>query len=84
MILTEYDEIAAREYLKKESMEAGREEGREIGREEGREEGQDATFVRNLKNMMKNLGITAEEAMKILEVPKEQREKYLHILEEQE
>ena len=80
MILTEYDEIAAREYLKKESMEAGREEGREIGREEG----QDATFVQNLKKMMKNLGITAEEAMKFLEVPKEQREKYLHILEEQE
>ena len=57
----------------------GREEGREMGREEGR----DAAVLQNVKNIMKNLHITAEEALKILELPEEQREKYLCILEQE-
>ena len=48
-----------------------------------REEGRDAAVLQNVKNIMKNLHITAEEALKILELPEEQREKYLCILEQE-
>ena len=39
MLLTEYDERAEREYLRKEAIELGLEEGREKGLKEGRREG---------------------------------------------
>ena len=48
-----------------------------------REEGRDAAVLQNVKNIMKYLHITAEEALKILELPEEQREKYLCILEQE-
>ena len=39
MLLTEYDEKAEREYLRKEAIEMGLEEGRAMGLEQGLEQG---------------------------------------------
>ncbi len=53
------------------------EDYKEEGREEGREEGQ----LRDIKVIMKNLKLTIEEAMKLLEIPVEDREKYRSAIE---
>lgn len=50
-------------------------------REWGREEGKKKTLVTSIKNLMKNLGITADKAMDTLEVKKEDREMYLKALQ---
>ena len=69
------------EMLKKERKE-GREEGREIGREEGREMGNEEATLRAVENLMDSLGKSAEEAMDLLRVPKEEWSKYLERLQE--
>ncbi len=51
-------------------------EGRERGRAEGRAEG----TVSNLLLLMKNLQLTAEQAMNVLEIPTEERDLYMQRL----
>jgi len=68
MVDLEWDEKEAREYFK--------EEGREEGREKGREEGQ---FL-SLKNLMKNMNLSLEKAMEVLQIPGENRNKFQALL----
>ena len=49
---------------------------------EGRQEGEQATRLANIKAMMKNLNISADKAMVILEVPASDRPKYRQMLGE--
>ena len=62
--------------IRHEAMEQGREEGLEQGLEQGRNE----QMVESIKNLMKNLGITAEEAMKNLGIANANYDKYLKML----
>ena len=52
----------------------------ERGIRKGRMEGKQETLVENLKSMMRNLKLTAEEAMAILEVPEGKRQMYQKLL----
>ena len=49
-------------------------------REEGREEGREETILNNLSAMVRNLKLTAEQAMDALEVPAAERPRYLAML----
>jgi hypothetical protein len=46
-------------------------------REEGREEGRGEATLKHLHTLMRNLDITMEKALEMIEVPKEEWEKYL-------
>ena len=52
----------------------------ERGLKRGRREGRQEAILQGIRNAMKNLGIPAEEAMRILGVPQKENEKYLKIL----
>lgn len=58
------------------------EEGYTEGRVEGRVEGRTEEVVRSVQNLMKNLNLTIGQAMDILEIPEDSREKYRKLLEE--
>ena len=58
-------------------LEEGREEGIKKGREEGREEGRESTLASSIRSMMSKLKLSAEEAMDILDIPKNERSKYM-------
>ena len=49
---------------------------------EGRQEGEESKLLANLKTMMKNLNISSDKAMDILEVPANDRPKYRQMLDE--
>ena len=73
MLLTEYDEVKAMELFKEE----GRAEGIEEGIEKGIEKGQELSLIASIKNLMKTMKISAEEAMNALLVPEADRPKYM-------
>ena len=70
--------------IRHEEREAGREEGREKGLEEGlekgREEGREKTTIFNIRNLMKNMKLTAEQAMEALGIDKSEYSKYMTML----
>ena len=45
-------------------------------REEGYEQGQEDNLVTNIKMLMKNMNISVQQAMEVLEVPKEKYKMY--------
>ena len=53
---------------------------REEGIAKGREEGREDNLLSNLRNLMHNMRLTAEQAMDALSVPEENRSKYLAVL----
>ena len=55
-------------------------EGMEKAMAEGRAEGRAVNMLHNLSMLMKNLQMTADEAMNVLEIPSEEREKYLQMM----
>ena len=57
-----FDQEYATEQFGKDCLEEGREKDRAEGREEGREE----TLVSSIKNMMKNLGLSFQNALDAL------------------
>ena len=64
----------------KKGIKLGKSEGREEGRAEGREEGREETLASSIKMLMKNMKLTAEQAMDSLEIPQSDRKKYLAML----
>ena len=46
-------------------------------REQGREQGREQTQLADIMKLMKNLKLTAQQAMEILEIPNADREKLL-------
>ncbi len=71
-----YNMCKAFEDYKEEGREEGLKAGREEGREEGLKAGREENQLRAIKVIMKNLRLNAEEAMKLLEIEAEDREKY--------
>ena len=52
---------------------------KESGRHEGRQEGKQEALTTNLKCIMKNLKVTIQQAMDILEIPDEERSQYISL-----
>ena len=60
--------------------EYGREqkdEGIKEGIKEGRKEAREETLIESIRNVMNNLKVSAEQAMKALEIPESEYSKYL-------
>ncbi|MCR5672521.1 MAG: hypothetical protein K6F87_02265 [Lachnospiraceae bacterium] len=57
-----------------------REEERAEGREEGRVEGRAEGRAESIRNLMKNMNLTADQAMQALGIPEEERSKYDELL----
>ena len=64
----------------KRGMEEGLKQGIEQGIEQGLKQGIEQTSLQNLKNLMKNMNLTAEQAMEILQISASEREKYMKLL----
>lgn len=60
----------------------GMEQGMEKGLEQGMEKGIEQGAVSAIRNVMESLGVTLEQAMNILKIPSEKREKYSKLLTE--
>ena len=71
MCLTEYNEAEIHEMFKQEGIE------------EGMEVGWDNAFVQCLENAMTSLSVSIEQAMDVLKVPMEQRDKYRGLVKKQ-
>ena len=63
-----------------EAVEEYGAELREEGREEGRKEGSEKALLDSVRNVMKNLTISAEQAMKAVGIPESEYSKYLSML----
>ena len=62
-----------------EGMAKGRAEGMAKGRAEGMADG----ILSAIKNLVKNMGVSVEQAMSVLEIPETERQKYMDLLERQ-
>lgn len=62
---------------RREGYDEGKTEGIAIGKTEGEIEGQNAERVFSVQNLMKTLGLTAEQAMDVLKIPAEEQQKFL-------
>ena len=76
MVITEYNE----EVFVKGIREEGYEDGYESGCNDGDKSGKDETILFAIKNLMKNLKCTFEQAMESLGIPRDERSKYMTLL----
>ena len=63
-----------------EGLAEGIGKGRAEGKAEGRAEGTEQTFLENIRSIMKNLNISLERALELLNVPKSEYEKYRNLI----
>lgn len=63
-------------------IEKGIEKGMEKGILEGRQQGIEQNVISSIRNVMDSLGVSLEQAMDILKIPSEKREKYSKLLTE--
>ena len=68
------------EMLLRERELKGKEQGRAEGRAEGKVEGEMSATLKNLKNLMKAMNLSIEQAMNVLNIPIEERSKYINAL----
>ena len=80
MLLTEYDEELHINNEKDISYNKGLEQGLEQGIERGIEQGRNEQLLESIKNLMTNLGLSAEEAMKSLGIEQANFDKYLKMM----
>lgn len=77
-------ERSVREEALKEGEERGRKEGRregeEKGRKEGRKEGEEKGILNTIRNMVKNFGLTVEQAVAGAGIPESERPRYIELL----
>lgn len=50
-------------------------------REKGRAEGMANGILASIKNLVKNMDVSVEQAMSVLEIPEAERQKYMDLLE---
>lgn len=65
--------------LSKGVMEKGMARGMAKGMEKGRADG----ILTSIEKLVKNLGVSTEQAMSVLEIPENERQKYRELLEQQ-
>ena len=56
---------------------------REKGAAEGMAKGMTKGILVSIKKLVKNMGVSVEQAMSVLEIPETERQKYLDLLEQQ-
>ena len=61
--------------------ERGRRLGEEIGEERGRQQGENRAVANMVLRLSTKNGISFEQTMEMLDIPKEEREKYLDLIE---
>ena len=66
--------------MKQIAREEGERKGKREGIKEGEKKGKLDTLLANIRSLNKTLGLTYEEAMKALRVPKAKREELLKLL----
>jgi len=71
-------------YVERRGIEKGILQGRAEGRKEGIEKGREEMRLSSLKNLMNNLGLSAEQAMNALDVPESDKQKYRNLLAQQQ
>lgn len=54
--------------------------GIQQGMQQGIQRGAESAIRASIKNLMKNLKLTAEQAMAVLEIPEDERQKYLRLI----
>ena len=59
------------------------ERGEERGVKKGRSEGRADERIANIRNMVKNMGVSIEQAMSVLEVPEDEWQQYKDLLEQE-
>lgn len=78
--LSDVLEERAMEKGRAEGMEKGMEKGRAEGIEKGRAEGIMLGVTNNIKQLMENLKMTAEQAMNALGIPKQEQAEYMKLI----
>lgn len=78
----EQREKAIRDYISgmRSSQREGMKRGMEEGLKQGLKQGIEKTSLQNLKNLMKNMNLTAGQAMEILQIPAADQERYTKLL----
>lgn len=74
MLLTEYNEAETMELFKRDYLA----EGMAQGRAEGMAQGQEAERLSGIRNLMKSLKISAQQAMTLLGIPEAEQTNYLN------
>ena len=72
--------IELKQIAREEGERKGKREGKREGKKEGEKKGKLDTLLANIRSLNKTLGLTYEEAMKALRVPKAKREELLKLL----
>jgi len=84
VLLTEYDEELhinnEKDISYNKGLEQGLEQGIEQGIEKGIEQGRNEQLLESIKNLMTNLGLSAEDAMKSLGIEQTNFDKYLKMM----
>ena len=80
MCITEYNEAETMQLFKEEGREEGLAEGLAKGKAEGKVVGKVEGTLLSIKNLMKNLNCSPEEAMKMIDVPLNDYAKYIQML----
>lgn len=68
------------EWVWEQGIERGLEQGMEQGLEQGLERGGQQAVVASIRSMAKNLSLSAEQAMDVLEIPENRRHVYCSLL----
>ena len=76
MVLNEWDSEKMRRLDREEGIAIGEKKGRAEGRAEGRED----TLLEAIRNLVKNVGMTVDQAVKALGIPADQQAKYISLL----
>lgn len=78
----EQREKAIRDYISgmRSSQREGMKRGMEEGLKQGLKQGVEQTSLQNLKSLMKNMNLTAGQAMEILQIPAADQERYRKLL----
>ena len=66
--------------IKAEGRAEGKREGKQEGRKEGRKEGIDKACVESIRTVMKKLDYTVSQAMEFLEIPADDRKRYMSMI----
>ena len=72
--------IELKQIAREEGERKGERKGKREGKREGKKEGKLENLLANIRSLNKTLGLTYEEAMKALRVPKAKREELLKLL----
>ena len=78
-LIDKYENRGMQKGIRK-GMRRGMQKGICKGIRQGIQQGAEKTILADIKKLMKNLKLTADQAMAILEIPEEQQQRYRHLI----